>query len=168
MRKWILAFALTLAFLVVALAQGTGSSNPSSSGSQTTSPQTEKTKSKHHASTGKDTTLTGCLSGPNEEGVYVLKNGRHKKGVEVGAAAGVDLKPHVGHEVKLTGMWEASGAAVGEKEEKAEKSEASERHFKADKVEHISNTCTATAGETTGKMKSKTKGKGSSTETPKS
>src|SRR5262245_40255764 len=56
--------------------------------------------SKTNASTG-STTLTGCLSGPNDEGVYVLKTKTSE--VEVGGLA--DLKSHVGHEVKLTGTW---------------------------------------------------------------
>jgi hypothetical protein len=43
--------------------------------------------------------------------------------------------------VKLTGIWVQSGAAVGEKEKGQEKAE---RQFKATKVAHIADTCTAT------------------------
>lgn len=120
----------------------------------------------------KSATLTGCLSGPNDEGAYMLKNGRHS--VEVGGSD--ELKAHVGHEVKLSGSWARSGSAIGEREEnesaehnhkaatseageKAEantsgargagehhgKSEAHERHFKVSSVTMVADTCTSTA-----------------------
>ena len=112
----------------------------------------------------KSATLTGCLSGPNDEGAYMLKTGRHS--VEVGGTD--DLKAHVGHEVKLSGSWARSGSEIGEREEnesaehhqkaeageKAEaneagehhgKSEAHERHFKVSSVSMVSDTCTGTA-----------------------
>src|SRR2546426_920652 len=72
---------------------------------------------RHSAKTGKTSQLTGCLSGPNSEGAYVLTNGRHKKGVEVGGRN--ELKRHVGHKVKLMGTWVDSGAEIGEKEDAA-------------------------------------------------
>lgn len=95
-------------------------------------------------SNDKSATLTGCLSGPNDEGAYMLKTGRHS--VEVGGSD--DLKAHVGHEVKLSGSWASSGSAIGEREEnesaehgkagtaeageKAEANEAGEHHGKAE------------------------------------
>jgi hypothetical protein len=84
-------------------------------------------------------TLSGCLSGPNDEGAYVLTTSRGKK-IEVGGTD--DLKAHVGHEVKLTGTWAKSGKDIGEdeKKESAEK-EKGERHFKVASVQHISPTC---------------------------
>lgn len=95
------------------------------------------------ASSGK--TITGCLSGPNAEGAYVLKTA--KGSVEVGGND--QLKEHVGHEVKLTGSYAKSGAAIGE-DESAEKKESAknegkeenERHFKVSKIDHVSDTCT--------------------------
>jgi hypothetical protein len=109
------------------------------------------------ASTAQDksTTLTGCLSGPNAEGAYVLKSDRGT--VEVGGSD--DLKAHVGHEVKLAGTWAQSGTAIGEREENEaaeqnkkatttesaehhEKGSARERHFKVDNVTMVSETCT--------------------------
>jgi len=83
-------------------------------------------------------TLTGCLSGPNDEGVYTLKTATAKS-VEVGGSA--DLKSHVGHKVKLTGSWAKSGTEIGEKEKTTEKAEKGERHFKVTGIEHISDTC---------------------------
>jgi hypothetical protein len=99
------------------------------------------------AGKSKPATVTGCLSGPNEEGVYVLKTKTTK--VEVGGLA--DLKDHVGHEVKLTGNW-ASAEAIGEKEEASaksdakthaehEKKEAREKHLKVTSIQHIAETC---------------------------
>lgn len=96
--------------------------------------------------------LTGCLSGPNDEGAYELKSG--KKEVEVGGLD--DLSKHVGHKVRLHGSWVKSGAEIGEKEnekseakegkeEKEEKGE--ERHFKVASIDHLSETCPAGAAE---------------------
>jgi len=94
----------------------------------------------------KDKSITGCLSGPDSEGAYQLKT--DKGSVEVGGND--QLKDHVGHEVKLTGLWEKSGAAIGENEsqEKSESSakpagkEENEGHFKVSKIDHISDSCT--------------------------
>jgi hypothetical protein len=94
-----------------------------------------------------DKSITGCLSGPNAEGTYLLKT--DKGSVEVGGND--ELKSHVGHEVKLTGEWAKSGSAIGENEsaEKKEPGAASakgekaenERHFKASKIDMVSDTC---------------------------
>lgn len=87
-------------------------------------------------------TLTGCLSGPNTEGVYTLKSGA--KDIEVGGAA--DLKDHVGQKVKVSGLWAKSGAEIGEKSEKTSaKAESHERHFKAESVQRVADTCTASS-----------------------
>ncbi len=137
MRKVALLFALMAAFTLSAAAQGSYGSAPSSD--QTKPAKTKKVK---NTSGGKETSLSGCLSGPNAENAYVLTNGRHRKGVEVG---GLDeLKDHVGHQVKLTGMWAKSGADIGENEP-AGKSEKGERHFKVTKVTHVADSCTAPA-----------------------
>ena len=110
-------------------------------------------------------TLTGCLSGPNNEGAYELKSG--KKEVEVGGLD--DLSKHVGHKVRLHGAWAKSGAEIGEKEneaseakegkEKGEKGE--ERHFKVASIDHLSDTCAAGTAE-----KGEHKKKGDSAGTP--
>lgn len=92
-----------------------------------------------------ETTLTGCLSGPNAEGNYELQRGAKK--IEV--ASSEDLKPHVGHTVKLHGSYVKAGAMekgeAGEKGEAAEKGgmkeEKGERHFNATSIDHISDTC---------------------------
>ena len=98
-------------------------------------------------STGsKHSTVTGCLSGPNSEGAFVLKTAKGH-GFEVGGND--QLKSHVGHTVKLTGTWVKSGTEIGEKEstdkveehENAEHQGVTERHFKVTDVQHVSDSC---------------------------
>ncbi len=96
-----------------------------------------------------DKTITGCLSGPNAEGAYLLKT---DKGEQVEVGGDKDLKSHVGHEVKLTGEYAKPGTIgeneSAEKNESAAKSdmgtkkEKNEKHFKVSKIDHISDTCT--------------------------
>jgi hypothetical protein len=117
-----------------ASAQTSGSSDQTSTGDQATH------KGMHKGGAG---TLMGCLSGPNDEGVYVLEHGSRK--VEVGGND--ELSKHVGHTVKLHGTW-STGSAIGEKEssEKGEaKEEKGEHHFKVASIEHVSDTCQAGA-----------------------
>ena len=99
-------------------------------------------------------TITGCLGGPNSEGVYTLKTAKHE--VEVGGTD--ELSKHVGHEVKLHGSWAKSGTAIGEKEEasatgenKEGKEEKGERHFKVSSIEMVSEKCSGGAESTTPK-----------------
>jgi hypothetical protein len=96
------------------------------------------------AKSGKSTTLSGCLSGPNTEGAYTLKTGA--KDVEV---EGADLKGHVGHEVKLTGTWTKTASDMGTKTETSGTAEKKHQqgHFKVTNIQHVSETCT-TKGST--------------------
>ena len=96
------------------------------------------------------TSVTGCLSGPNQEGAYVLKTAKGS-GFEVGGND--ELKNHVGHKVKLTGSWAKSGAEIGENEsgeknvEKHETGEhegVAEKHFKVSTIHHVADTCSPT------------------------
>lgn len=97
--------------------------------------------------------VKGCLSGPNSEGVYVLKTA---KGHAIEVGGNDQLKDHVGHEVKLSGAWAKSGAEIGENEsaEKNEKGETgehqgvAERHFKVSNIQHVSDTCSQTGAAT--------------------
>ena len=137
MKKVLCILAVT--FVVSwASAQTSGSSDQTSTGEKATH------KSMHKGSAA---TLTGCLSGPNDEGAYVLEHGSKK--VEVGGND--ELSKHVGHTVKLHGTW-STGPAIGEKEssEKSEakegKEEKGERHFKVTSIDHVSDTCQAGAG----------------------
>ena len=103
------------------------------------------------SSSNNQKTVTGCLSGPNPEGAFVLKPSKGRA-FEVGGND--QLKSHVGHTVKLTGAWAKSGAEIGENEtnekvekhETGEKNEAehpevAERHFKVIDIQHVSDAC---------------------------
>ena len=135
-RTLLAAFISTLSLSVASFAQ-----SPSGASS---SPSQNGTMSSSH------TTVTGCLSGPNDEGAYVLKSNKGRS-FEVGGND--QLKQHVGHTVRLTGSWVKSGAEIGENEsaEKNEKSEGSEhhgvaeRHFKVTDIQHISDSCASGA-----------------------
>ena len=115
--------------------------------SATAAAQTSQNKSTSNG----QATVTGCLSGPNSEGAYVLKQAKGRA-FEVGGND--QLKSHVGHTVKLTGSWAKSGSEIGENEaaeknEKAERGEhrgVAERHFKVTDIQHISDSCSQKSG----------------------
>lgn len=134
---------VVLMFAVAAWAyQGSyETSTKASTPAKTSTASTTKSTSHTKAAAGpKESSMTGCLGGPNAEGAYLLTNGRYRKGLEVGGMD--DLKGHVGHKVKLTGTWAKSGSEIGETEPKGEK-EGMEKHFKVSKVGMIADTCTA-------------------------
>jgi hypothetical protein len=101
-------------------------------------------KGKSSAKAGGEHQVTGCLAGPNAEGVYTLTNGQYTKGLEVGGND--DLKNHVGHKVKLMGTW-ASAADIGEKAEagagEKKENEKAEKHLKVSSITHVADTCAA-------------------------
>lgn len=136
MRKIGMLLALCFAFTLTMMAQD----NMGSMG-QSTSQTTTKTKHKGM----KEHALTGCLSEGTSPGTYVLTHGKHKTMV----TGSDELKNHVGHEVKLTGMWEAGAMAEGSESaatETAEKKSGKEEHeFKVSNITHIADTCTAGA-----------------------
>lgn len=137
---------LTILFAITFLPAAEASSD-SSNGQGGSADQATEKKSAPKKGAG-EAMLTGCLSGPNDEGVYELKSG--KKEVEVGGLD--DLSKHVGHKVRLHGAWTKSGAEIGEKENEASeakegKEEKGERHFKVASIDHISDTCPAGAAE---------------------
>jgi hypothetical protein len=121
--------------------QSSSQSQASSSSKGQTSTSKSQSSGTQKKSTG--TTLTGCLTGPNDEGAYVLKTKSSKKEIEVGGSD--ELSKHVNNEVKLHGSWAKSGSDIGEKEgaEKSEKSEANEKHFKVTSIDHLADTCKA-------------------------
>ena len=152
MRRIFAVLTILFAFTLLSAAQTGG-----------TSGQAGADEHAHKKGAAGGTTLTGCLSGPNDEGVYELKTSKGK--VEAGGLD--DLSKHVGHEVKLHGSWAKSGSEIGEKEgkegsEAAEKKEGKEhseaaekkggneekgeRHFKVASIDHVSDTCKAAAG----------------------
>jgi hypothetical protein len=103
------------------------------------------------SSSSSQKTVTGCLSGPNSEGAFILKPLKGRA-FEVGGSD--QLKSHVGHTVKVTGTWAKSGAEIGENEanekverhETGEKSEnahrdVAEKHFKVSDIQHVADSC---------------------------
>jgi hypothetical protein len=142
MKKMFAIFIMVFAFTLLSAAQAGSASGSSQTGASDQGTQ-KKASPKKGAMGG--ATLTGCLSGPNDEGAYELKSG--KKEVEVGGLD--DLSKHVGHKVRLHGSWTKNGADIGEKEssESKSKEEKGERHFKVASIDHISDTCPAGAAE---------------------
>lgn len=149
LSRWVISI-LGSAVLVLGMwtlpALGQGGNPPASTKESGQTSGKGQTAVEQKANTGMEKTITGCLSGPNAEGAYTLST-KNQKQVGVSSSQGVDLKEHVGHEVKLTGSWMKSGAAMGTKEKAGEKAE---QHFEATKVEHIASSCTAGASKTKG------------------
>lgn len=63
---------------------------------------------KSDSAMGKKTSITGCISENN--GKYMIMDKNHPNGVELMTSE--DLKPHVGHKVKVTGMMENMSGAM--------------------------------------------------------
>lgn len=59
-------------------------------------------KDKMKDGSGKTMSMTGCIS--EKDGKYMMMNKQHPDGVQLMSSD--DLKPHVGHKVKVTGMME--------------------------------------------------------------
>lgn len=143
-----------------AMDQATATGQAASQSASQADQQVRKTGKKRSG----EVTLSGCLSGPNEEGAYELHRGTKK--VEVGGND--DLSKHVGHSVKLHGMWAKSGSEIGEKENaengeaKGAKEEKGERRLKVTSIDQVSDTC-VTSGEMSGHHHKKA----SSSEKPK-
>lgn len=127
MKKLLLLLAIAVAFTFTAVAQETGSQTTT-----TQSTTTSKTKTKKSEKAAKEATIQGCLAAGTEPNTWMLTKG--KKSYTV---SGQDMSQHVGHEVKVTG--EVSGKTI-----------------KATNVEHVADTCTATAAG--GKTKKEKKG----------
>ena len=87
----------------------------------------------------KSTTLIGCLSGPNEDGKYMLTSMQHRTGVQV--LGPDDLKKDSGSKVKLTGSWEP-----GTQQPHATGKEA--RRFQITGVEVLAQHCTPPVEQT--------------------
>jgi len=139
MKKTLFCLAATCMFAVSGLAQ-TGSS-ATSSGTQATT--TTGSQSEKKAGAAKEKTITGCIEAGKEANEYVLKTSKSKKPIEL--ISSDDLKPHVGHTVKVTGTWSSEASEkkeMGGGAEQAQHKGAGERHFKAEKVDMVSDTCT--------------------------
>jgi hypothetical protein len=111
-----------MSHLVVALACAIGLAGASVS----LAAQTEKKPAQ--AKSGASHTVTGCLQKSGD--TYTLTNeGKGPKTVTIdGTATGVDLSPHVGHKIAITGT-EVSGAKKGE------------HHMHVDSMKMVSTSC---------------------------
>jgi hypothetical protein len=160
MKKLAILLTLAVAFSLSAFAQTGTSGTSSTSGSTGTETQTTTTKTtkktkatkadagetkgaagSEASGSAKESQLTGCLAKDAAGSGFMLTNGRHKQGVAVTSSE--DLSAHVGHEVKLMGTWEkptsdAAGGGAGPKGHEM-------RSFTATKVNHIADTCKASA-----------------------
>jgi hypothetical protein len=170
MKKLAILLTLAVAFSLSAFAQTGTSGTSSTSGTGTeTQTTTTKTTKKTKATKGgagdtsgaasssssasdkganssasdkgaKQSQLTGCLAKDATGNGFMLTNGRYKQGIAVTSSE--DMSAHVGHEVKLMGTWEkpttdAAGGAGTKGHEM--------RSFTATKLNHIADTCKASA-----------------------
>ena len=110
-KKMNLILMLVLACSMSAMAQ-TNASNDSSM------------KKAHMA--GKQMSMTGCIS--EKDGKYMMMNKKHPNGVHLMSSE--DLKPHVGHKVKVTGMMEKMGDMSGDS------MKSDDKMSKDDKMKH--------------------------------
>jgi len=91
--------------------------------------------------------MTGCLQKGDDPNTFKLTNveGTGPKNVEiVSMASGVDLTPHVGHKVTVTGTSvgaKTAAKAEGTKDTKDMKAEKGEHHMRASAVKMVSATC---------------------------
>ncbi|HUI84024.1 MAG TPA: hypothetical protein VL240_07370 [Candidatus Binatia bacterium] len=82
----------------------------------------------------KASTLIGCLTGPDSDGKYTLRNMNHRTGVQV--LGPDDLKIDSGSKVKLTGQWQPSPGPPPQ-----DGSPAEARRFQATDIEVVSTSC---------------------------
>jgi len=105
-------------------------------------------KGQKKAKGGGTHSMTGCLQKGTEGNTYTLANveGTGPKTVElVEMASGVNLAPHVGHKVTITGTTvnaKTAAKAEGTTGKKVEKKEErGEHHMKVAAVKMVSTTC---------------------------
>jgi hypothetical protein len=87
----------------------------------------------------KNTTIIGCLAGPDADDFYTLTNMQHRTGVQV--TGGDELTKGSGAKVKLTGSWETLPGSEGKKSDAT-------RRFKASEVAVLEDKCQAPAAVT--------------------
>ena len=156
MKRLGMLLALCFAFTLTMMAQD----NMGSMGQSTDQTTTTTKTTKHHMKGAKEHSLTGCLSEGTSPGTYTLTHGKRKTMV----TGSDELKNHVGHEVKLTGMYEkgemSEGSESAATEAKEKKTGKEEKEFKVSNITHIADTCTAGAAKKGKKEKAETGGTG--------
>jgi hypothetical protein len=110
----------------------------------------EKAKPAPAAKSGATHSMTGCLAKGTEPNTYMLTNieGKGPKAAElIEVPATLNLAPHVGHKVEITGTAVSAKAAArtetgGKKAEKGEKkAEGAEHHMRPTALKMISTSC---------------------------
>lgn len=86
---------------------------------------------------------TGCLQKGSEANSYVLSNASGGGTYELLPAAGVNLAPHVGHKIEVTGSTVKPNKAAKAEGEKgaSKKEERGERHLEVRAVKMIAAAC---------------------------
>lgn len=132
MKRSVVRFTF-LAAMAVALA-----TIPLAAGAQATKGTAQKKAG------GGSHSMTGCLQKGSEANTYELTNveGTGPKTVEiVGMSKGVDLAPHVGHKVTVTGTAVSAKAGAKKEGTKDMKEEQGEHHMRISAVKMVSATC---------------------------
>lgn len=86
---------------------------------------------KDHMS-GKSMSMTGCIA--EKDGKYMLMSKEHPDGIQLTSSE--DLKPHVGHKVKVTGMMDKMDAMSGDAMKSDDKMKKDDSMAKDDKMKH--------------------------------
>ena len=165
MKKILMTMALSAAFTGFGFAQGLGSGQTASGSSQAQSAGTPSSTSPSQSGSMSDQnsavnssnqmsgekTLHGCIE--SENGGYTLEQ---KNGKEVMLSGSEDFSKHVGHEVKVHGMWgsasnssasSASGASspssasTNPSDQNAGSESNSGKTFNVDKLDMVSEQC---------------------------
>ena len=100
----------------------------------------------------KDSTLIGCLAGPDKQGKYTLRSMNHRTGVEV--LGPDDSQKDSGTKVKLTGKWEAAEPTAAAPSQEKNNSTLEKHRFQVTDVEVMAKICSVPA-ETTPVSKNK-------------
>jgi hypothetical protein len=160
----VICFAALLGFALSAAAQQVPKSSPqtppSTPQAAPASPYPSGAPQAEHGDKdkGKSSKITGCVQSGTTAGTFELTNIKGKgamasessssKTVKLVAAAGVDLSQHVGHQVEVSGSWNAAspsaapagGAPAGGA---GAASAGGEKEFNVTDVKMVSATCSA-------------------------
>ena len=128
MKPFIPALALAILISVDVFAQNPDTASQAGNVDQAAKPAEHKDS----------TTVIGCLSGPDTNGKYTLRNMSYRTGVEVFGPD--DLKTDSGSKVKLTGSWKPGDQPAVKGRET--------RKFRASQVEVLAQKCEAPSEKT--------------------
>ena len=96
---------------------------------------------------GQTVTITGCLAQSDEDGEmeFILENGmlgdRTIAEIDLIPAEGVNVAPHVGHTVSVTGVVVAEPDEMANEEEDEDADDMEEIHVRVDQLGHVSPSC---------------------------